>query len=494
MHHNMSTKSTSLRPLLLVALASFFLGVVVDRAVLSSGDPTHGSGADGSDRGAKKGITDSRNLTSSTPVSSKGKRDRSSGSPGDSSDDETNLDQGEGGVAAQVRQILEGLERGERINASVADKLLSQVPPGRHRLGVIERLAWHWGRQDPEAAAAWANELSGRDQWVALESLLHGWAETDPAGAAGYVAQLPNSEHNLHLVRRMAHVWAERDRAAAMDWARGQADLATRRQALGGVVELWAGADPAAAAAFASSIDNPYERNELLGIAARRWANQDTPEALDWANGLPGEDRQRATNAILHGIAERDPARAAALFENLSGGQPSRNPQETHAYQRMAREVASIWAHSDPEAAAAWAIDLPEAGGVQRGAVAEATERWLRMDGMAAGEWILQLPEGETRDAASERVVHTTLPADPEAAFEWASSISDTDRQTGLMHHVLERWRLTDPASARTAMNAVDLSPEQRRHLGGLFGEVPDSSPAQNPGHDENPAQPSPKE
>jgi hypothetical protein len=383
---------------------------------------------------------------------------------------------------------MESLERGARVDATTVRDLLARIPAGRHRHGVIERLAWHWGRQDPEAAAAWAEQLRGRDQWVALEGLLHGWAETDPAGAAEFAAALPNSEHSLHMVRSIAHTWAEQDRAAALQWAGNQPDLATRQRALGGVVEVWAGTDPAAAAAFVSSIDNPYERREVLGVTARHWANQNISEAIEWARGLSGEDRQHATNAILHEVAEHDPRRSASLFQDITSGQPPQNPQEAHAYQEMAREVASMWAHSDPSAAAAWALELPETGGMQRGAVAEATERWLRMDGMAAGEWILQLPEGGTRDAAAERVVHSVKNNDPEAAFDWATSISEQDRQTGLMHHVLERWRGTDPAAARSAYETANLSPEQRRHLGELFGGVKPAPDAPAPEPPDPPA------
>lgn len=125
------------------------------------------------------------------------------------------------------------------------------------------------------------------------------------------------------MIRRMAQIWAEQDRPAAMNWGQTQLDPGKRQQALGGVVEVWAGTDPAAAAAFASSIENPYERHEVLEIAARRWAAQSTTEAMDWAQTLSDVDRQRATNAVLHEVAESDPARAATLYENMTTRQPA---------------------------------------------------------------------------------------------------------------------------------------------------------------------------
>ena len=142
------------------------------------------------------------------------------------------------------------------------------------------------------------------------------------------------------MVQRMAQIWAEQDRPAAMNWGQTQLDPVKRQRALGGVVEVWAGTDPAAAAAFASSIDNPYERHEVLEIAARRWATQSTTEAMEWAQALSGVDRQRATNAVLHEVAESDPARAATLYENMTTRQPALSPQDENANRQTARDVA----------------------------------------------------------------------------------------------------------------------------------------------------------
>ncbi|MFT7302422.1 MAG: hypothetical protein ACI8UZ_001259 [Akkermansiaceae bacterium] len=454
--------------LLLVAAAFFAVGMAVDRIIFSLGVESVP---------VRDGATRPRTVDSSRnrPMASQSVRsDSEQGS-------EESRDEGNEGSPGSVRQILKSLERGGRMDAGIAKRLLELAPTGRERRSTLEHLAHLWGRRDGEAAAEWANSLEGVDRRRALDSALHGWSEEDPAAASQYVGQLPVSEQNLHLVHAMARRWAERDLNAAMEWGAAQTDPAKRERAMGGVVSSWSDSDPAAAANFASSIENNFERNRVLEVAARRWASQDTAAAMEWAQELPGADRQRATESILREVAEYDPGRAATMYEELTAALPLKS-QTAHEYRRMAEEIAAVWSSTSPQEAANWAMGLPESGEARRAAVGNVAEHWLRIDSMAAGEWILELPQGNIRDAASERVVHSTVQSDPATAFEWANSLSDEGHSTGLMREVLHRWNSTDPASARAALDTASVSSEQRRELNEMFqgGEAP--SPAESKG------------
>ena len=78
---------------------------------------------------------------------------------------------------------------------------------------------------------------------------------------------------------------------------------------------------------------------------------------------------------------------------------------------------------------------------------------------------------GDARDSATTRLVHELLRDDPGAALEWASSVNEQNRQTGLMRHVLSNWNQRDSGAARAGLNgAGNLSAEQRAELGQLFG------------------------
>jgi hypothetical protein len=462
--------------LLLAAVASFAIGIAADRIVMTFGETGPDSGEGEALFRAKKGAGSratgsSRKATRSQAGADNNER-RANGSRNQSRQEK------EDRVPDSVRATLEALQRGGHIDARTANQLLKQAPAGRARREVLHRLAHHWARHNPEAAVAWANDLEGSDRRRALQEVLHGWSEEDPAGAANYVTQLPTSEQNLHLLHAMAYRWAERDQAAAMEWASAQTDPAKRERSMGGVVSSWSDAEPAAAAEFAASIESHYERHRVLEVAARRWASQDTTEAMEWAQGLPSADRLRATQSILREVAERDPELAATIYEDMTAAWPA-EARVTRDSRRMAQEIASVWSSSSPQEAAEWAGQLPEAGEVRRSAVQNVAEHWLRIDSTAAGEWILELPEGSTRDAAAERVVGSTIRDDPALAFQWAGSLSDEGHSTGLMRDVLDRWKATDSVSAQAALGAANVSPEQRRELNELFGEV---APPQQPG------------
>ena len=466
-HDHLMKINTSL---LLVAAAFFAVGMSVNRIIFSPGVESVP---------AKDGATRPRTVDSSRnrPMASQsGRSDSEQGA-------EESRNEGNDGSPGSLRQTLELLERGGRMDAGIAKHLLELAPAGRERRRTLEHLAHLWGRRDGVAAAEWANSLEGLNRRRALDSALHGWSEEDPVGAAQYVGQLPISEKSLHLVHAMAHRWAERDLNAAMEWGAAQTDPAKRERAIGGVVSSWSDSDPAAAANFASSIENNFERNRVLEVAARRWANQDTAAAMEWAQELQSADRQRATESILREVAEYDPGRAATMYEKLTAALPLKS-QTAHEYRRMAEEIASVWSSNNPQEAANWAMGLPESGEVRRAAVGNVTEHWLRIDSMAAGEWILELPKGNVRDAASERVVHSTVQSDPATAFEWANSLSDEGHSTGLMREVLHRWNSTDPALARAALDTASISSEQRRELNEMFGGGADPSPVEPNGQE----------
>ena len=446
--------------LLAVACVAFGVGVVSDRIWFTSG----GAAGDGSGRQVDEFLPQPAELADASLT------DPSNASDGRGKSAITDAD--DRGSPTTLDQLNDHLERGVAIDFAACVAMLDQLPAGEQRREFIHRIASHWGREDPGAALAWADELNGEERFLAIENILHEWAQLDPASASDYVAHLPNSERSLDWMHGVAQAWAEQDQAAAIAWGLEQRDPTVRRRALRGATGVWAGTDAAAAGAFAVSLDNPYERHALLEEVAHRWAEQSTEDALNWAGSLEGGDRVRATSEILHQLAGEDPRLAAQIYDGLAPSLPDQAEREG-ARQQIAPELASRWSRTAPREAADWAMTLPESGEVQRAAVSEVAENWLRSDSLAASEWITQLPDGKTRDAAAGRVVEQVARSDHESAFAWATSVSDEGYQTELMHHVLEGWKASDPDAARAALIGADLSTKQREHFDGMFGKSP---------------------
>ncbi len=457
--------------LLFIAIGSFSIGVVTDRLLFSPKEADEPGTARGGTNIARKSTSDRNRPDPPAPKSSaRPPADRNESSEGNNPS------------SNPLRELIENLEQGRPVDFAGTARAILDMPRGPQRREALHRLASRWGRSDPQAALRWSEGLTGRDQFSTMEDILRHWSEEDPAAAADYVAQLPGSEHSLHLLRDLSHRWAETDRSAALEWSMALDDPALRMRALRGVASSWAEHEPAEAAAFTTnSLESVNERHHVLEAVARRWAERDLQGALQWARDLESGDQQRATQSVLRLVAEHNPSEAATLYQEIANELPATGPI-SREYRHMAQEVARVWSSSNPAEAAQWALSLPEKGSIQRGAVGDVTEQWMRIDSMAAGEWISSLPAGRTRDGASERVVHMTTHTDPGTAFDWAQSISEDNRRFGLIHHTLSQWRNVDQPAAQQALSTADIPAEVRQRFGEELGLAPASGPTPAPG------------
>ena len=98
---------------------------------------------------------------------------------------------------------------------------------------------------------------------------------------------------------------------------------------------------------------------------------------------------------------------------------------------------ASIWAETDPYAAADWALDLPE-GHNQERAVSEALVFLAVEDPRAAADWLASKPLSTKLDPAIAGFASTFARHDPVASLEWAKLITDPDRRQQVVQEVTQ--------------------------------------------------------
>jgi len=132
--------------------------------------------------------------------------------------------------------------------------------------------------------------------------------------------------------------------------------------------------------------------------------------------------------------------------------------------------VADRWASANPEAAAEWAVELPESDNIRRQAVERVADRWLKYDSLSASEWIADMPAGKARDAATGELVRNISDNDPASALSWANSVGNEGYQTHLMEEVIDSWHEVDPNAARSALQSTDLSARQREKFKEILG------------------------
>ena len=367
--------------------------------------------------------------------------------------------------AEAVRSIAQTMADSDPSNAAL---LLSELPTDHSRRHFVEHLARTWAEQDLDGALGWAESLGGTLRSEAIEALLPHWVRTDAASAAAYVDALPASERHLHSMMRVAETWSRMDKDAALEWAASQPNPAAKGRALSGIAHAWAREDPQAASEMVALLDQSEERLQVLDEVARSWSGENLDVALEWIGELPALDQNRAYRGLLDNVAEFDPAKAAAIYSELTSSRARTGSGGSGGYSGMAGHIAERWSQYDPASAANWALGLPE-GDTQHHAVERVAERWLRADPLEASEWIGQLEESRARDAATERLVDQIAESDPDAALQWAMTVRDEGHQTRMMHHVFERWQKSDAAAARQSFDSAPVSPEQRAELERLF-------------------------
>ena len=263
------------------------------------------------------------------------------------------------------------------------------------------------------------------------------------------------------LVDSVVASWIRRDREAALAWAEGQtlsegARLSLVKGIAGSLVET----DPDGAADYVTGLGSAAERESASAALLSGWASKDAAAAERWiGESLAEAERPAAYDALVTALAGTDLAEATRLFNEHPPAEGS-NP-----FYSGARQIAYRWALTDPQAAADWATSITDSRSRLR-AIKAVSENWARTTPRDASEWVSNhFDPGPERDIAVHALATQILVDDPPAAFEWASSISDTRKRDNFLTDVTRYWRESDPAAARAAVNASDIPTESRTML-----------------------------
>jgi hypothetical protein len=114
---------------------------------------------------------------------------------------------------------------------------------------------------------------------------------------------------------------------------------------------------------------------------------------------------------------------------------------------------AQTWAKQDPQAAANWTATLPPDAAVQ--AARGVADAWAGYDDTAASAWVAGLPQGQLRDGAALGLAASVAAAEPEAAWKWAASVSNSELSADAYVNVARHWGSNAPAEFRAAFSAA---------------------------------------
>ena len=248
----------------------------------------------------------------------------------------------------------------------------------------------------------------------------------------------------------------DQDAAAANDWLENLADGKKRVEAIGSLVSLIADDDPSRAAqVLEKMVPAGKERDGPIKDLADRWSKSDPAGAIAWAQAqTDAHTRELVIRGIAFGLVNEgnlDPQNAPAvlqLTQTLSG--------ETKV--RATGSVLGAWASSEPEAAAAWAVQFPN----QHEYLSAVARGWVFKDPSAAEAWMNSLQEGSVRDQVLLDTATAAVQMNPEIATQLVAEVSDPQRREVAYKEIAKRWLQADVKAARAWIVTLPLSQELR--------------------------------
>ena len=214
------------------------------------------------------------------------------------------------------------------------------------RMGMAyNTIAYTWGRSDPHAALTWADAHNqGPGGQFVRNGAIRGWWEKDPRAAESYVAQRLNTLGGRQEALTIASYMFNSDPQRAKEWVAGLSDVEARKQG-DIIIAIQIGwSDPKAAADWAASLPDDV-RSEALGPAIGQWATNDPTAAARWLEGVSGAARDDAVSSYGYAISQRDPQAGLNWAMSMTDA--------TKRYKAV-ESIVKDWMGRDPNSATAW--------------------------------------------------------------------------------------------------------------------------------------------
>ena len=313
-----------------------------------------------------------------------------------------------------------------RDDALAALRHIDALPPGGDREQLRSVIAQTYGRSDPAAAIAWAQNTAPEQ----LTNVMMGVARADPQRAIDMLLTLPGTTEQQRMMQALVMnnalspgqtavlaerllaqqgrgsalqmltgAWSQRAPEEALNWLLAHRSPGTTRGIAQAGMNL-ARTDPSAAVGYLERIPGEL-RASWISAVADGYAQKDPVGAAGWIaqyRGQAGYDA--AVAAIAARTATLDPVAAARLFDAVDVAQAPDAPGS-------ARTIAASWARRDAPAAASWARGLADDDSAAD-AVSAVASQWVTRDAAAARTWVMSLPRAAARDAALVQVLGAT--------------------------------------------------------------------------------------
>ncbi len=143
------------------------------------------------------------------------------------------------------------------------------LPPSAEANRVVTMTAQEWGRSDPAAALAWADQLQDpAARSAAYAGTFQTWAARKPNDAAGWLADKPAGPERDAAALPVVNNLANADAEIAWEWAGSIGNAGMREDARLTALKAWAARDPQAAQAAFRQISRSLTAAEAAKLSA----------------------------------------------------------------------------------------------------------------------------------------------------------------------------------------------------------------------------------
>lgn len=322
-----------------------------------------------------------------------------------------------------------------------------------------EAVLWmgeYYAEQDPRGAAAWAKQTLLEDVQQDMLAMVAGQLSLNSLTEAETLArELTSPTAKLDAIANIGAALGEKKPGEAFAWAQSLTDPAERSTALEEVFWSMSESDPDMAARELAKVNDPALLESVGSAIAEELAAKDPSRAVQWAASLPaGPARSEAMAGALAGWAVNDPQAAYAYLQ-------ANDRSNGEALEWVFEE----WAAKKPQDAANAIAGITDAAARER-AVSGLVNGWLyEEDTQGVEQWVDQLPAGRERDMASVAIVDALSFDEPQPAWERALTISDPQLRQEAVLSAFSGLVDSDASAARAALNAPQLSDEDRQLL-----------------------------
>ncbi|MGK0189918.1 MAG: hypothetical protein ACI9R3_005737 [Verrucomicrobiales bacterium] len=248
---------------------------------------------------------------------------------------------------ASNRELYETVDRLDLAGIEALAKEMEDVPVSDNRLYKVRAALYtRWAQLDRDAAWQAATRIHIiHIKGQAMNAIVAEIARTDLSAARQLVEGLKNGPVKQAAMNGFIASGSQQNPELVFEMANKLFGNQASRQ-FDQLFRQWGRDDPEAAIARISEIQGQQNRSRALNGLMNGLAEMDPDRAISFTMGLENmAERRRALSAVAANITATDPQRALGLLEQVPSGDQRR---------QMIGSIASTWANQDPDAAREW--------------------------------------------------------------------------------------------------------------------------------------------